>query len=252
MNNDDKIFLNHIKDLADTAYNQNRYTFSNFLTVDEQAMIDTIRPEIKYIHSEFYGGYDDAERRVLRFGSEDMLGYIEEYPISVICIEPLMEKFSDELTHRDYLGSLMNLGINRNVLGDIVIKDKKAFVFCLNEISEYILSEITRIKHTSVKLSIVRLEDFSHIRQLEDMEILVSSPRIDSIAAAICKLSRSKVLTLFKEKKILVNNRVCENNSLMLKDNTVISIRGFGKYIYEGQGGTTRKDRVYLKMKKYV
>lgn len=232
MQEEDKVFLNRIKDLANISYTQNRYSFSNFLSVDEQALIDTIRSEIKHVDYEFFGGSECVERQVLRFGSVESLGYEEDYPITILCIEPLIEKFSDDLSHRDYLGSIMNLGIKRNVIGDIVIKGKKAYVFCLNEIADYIISEITRIKHTSVKITKVFSDIPDLKKELEDFDILVSSPRFDAIVAAICKLSRGKTIELFREKKVLHNNRICENNSMLLKPDSTFSIRGYGKYIY--------------------
>ena len=252
MNTDDRIFINRIKDLANVTYTQNRYTFSHFLTLDEQGIIDQIEPEIKHVPHELFGGNECCERQILKFGSEEMLGYVEEYPITVLLIEPLIDKFSDDLTHRDFLGALMNLGIERHVLGDIVLKGNKAYVFCLNEISDYIMSEITRIKHTSVKITKVSGEVDELKRELEDFELLVSAPRFDAVVAAITKLSRGKAAELFREKKVLLNNRVCENNSLALKPDSTISIRGYGKYIYIGEGGRTRKDRVYLHMQRYV
>lgn len=234
------------------AYTQNRYAFSHFLSLDEQGIVSQIEHEIAHVPHELYGGNECSERQVLRFGSLDSLGYEEKFPITVLLIEPLMDKFSDNLGHRDYLGALMNLGIERHVLGDIVLKGKKAYVFCLDEIADYIISELTRVRHTSVKITRVDSEVSDLKRELEDFELLVASPRFDTVVAAITKLSRGKAVELFREKKVLLNNRVFENNSHMLKAGSTISIRGYGKFIYNGEGGKTRKDRVYLHMQRYV
>lgn len=252
MNDEDKIFINRIMDLAKSSYNQNRYTFTGFLSIDEQMIVDKMAKDLKFVDYSLSGGNENCERQVLRFGSLDSLGYEEEFPISVLLIEPLIDKFSDDLNHRDFLGAIMNLGIKRSVLGDIVVKGNKAYVFCLNEISDYIIKELTRIRHTSVKISRVSayVDDLS--KELEDFEILVSSPRFDALVASICKKSRNQALELFREKKILLNNRICENNSLILKQGNIFSIRGYGKYIYNGEGGKTRKDRVYIKLSRYV
>lgn len=252
MNSEEKLLISRIKDLAEASYSQNRYTFSHFLTPEELAIVDSMRSELKHVDYDFYGGHEDLERQVVRFGSLDSLGYEEAFPISTLIIEPLIQKFSDDLSHRDFLGALMNLGIKRNVIGDIVLKDNKAYVFCLNDVSDFIIKELTRVKHTSVKISYVN-DGFTDLnRKLEDFELLVSSNRFDAIVAGICKLSRGKALDLFKTKKVLLNNRICENNSLTLKPDSVFSIRGYGKFIFIEEGGKTRKDRVYLKMKRYV
>lgn len=252
MTDDESLFLNRIKDLARACYTQNRYSFSNFLSMEEQSFILTHQSEINYVDYDFYGGCDGCERQMIRFGSERMLMFVEKYPITILLIEPLMEKFSDELTHRDYLGALMNLGIQRNVLGDIVRKEKSAYLFCHNDVSEFIKNELTRVKHTAVIIKEVDCIENTIIRQLEEYEILVSSPRADAVVAAICKLSRGKACDLFREKRVFLNNRICENNSYILKPGNVLSIRGVGKYIYDGEGGRTRKDRVYIKLKRYI
>ncbi len=254
LNKEDEQIIKRILDLAKTSYNQNRYTFSHFLTVDEQGLVDTNAKELSYVHYEMFGGHECCERQIIRFGDEENLGYKEEFPITTLRIEPLVEKFSDELGHRDYLGALMNLGIKREFLGDIIVKEKSAYVFCLSDISDYVRKELTRIKHTSVKITAVddgaNIEELS--RELEDFEVLVSAPRFDAIVAAICKLSRGQAQQLFVAKKVLLNNRVCENNSAVVKPNSTITIRGYGKYIYIGEGGKTRKDRVYVHLQRYV
>lgn len=252
MTDEDRLFVNRIKDLANISYNQNRFTFSNFLTIDELMLFESVSQELKFVEHKLFGGYDDSERQMIRFGSEENLGYNEEFPVAILKIEPLIEKFSDNLRHGDFLGALMNLGINRNVLGDIVIKNNSAYVFCLDEIADYIISELKRIKHTSVKITIVSGEIEDLKRELVELETLVSSPRLDAIVSALCKLSRNQSHMLIKAKKVLLNNRICENNSMSLKPETVITIRGYGKYIYKGEGNRTRKDRVYLKILKYV
>ena len=244
--------IKRIKDLAQASYTQNRYTFTKFLSADELTLVDQIRADLKHVDYCAFGGHEMCERQIIRFGSMETLGYEEDFPITILLIEPLIDKFSDSLTHRDYLGAIMNLGIKREVLGDILIKDKKAYVFCLDEIADYLCSELTRIKHTSIKITKVKGDIPELERKLEDFEVLVSAPRIDAVVAALTNLSRSKAALLFREKKVLVNNRTCENNSMMLKESCNLSIRGYGKFVYLGEGGRTKKDRVFVKMQKYV
>lgn len=250
--NDTEFEIKRIKDLAEASYKQNRYTFTKFLSADELTLVDQIRVDIKHVDYCTFGGHEMCERQILRFGSANTLGYEEDFPITTLLIEPLIDKFSDDLTHRDYLGAIMNLGIKREVLGDILIKDKKAYVFCLDEIADYLCSELSRIKHTSVKITKITGEIPEIERKLEDFEVLVTSPRIDAVVAALTKLSRSQASLLFREKKVLVNNRTCENNSMMLKDSCNLTIRGYGKFVYLGEGGRTKKDRVFIKMQRYV
>ncbi len=95
-----------------------------------------------------FGGYDGAERAVAAFGNGCQYA---EFPVKIIKAEPLSQKFADKLSHRDFLGSLMGLGIKRNVLGDIVIKENTGYIFCLDSIADYIVQNLDKVRHTGVK-----------------------------------------------------------------------------------------------------
>ena len=92
-----------LKDLADRSYRQNLYTFSGFLSLGEQEQFWAMDRELHYCGSCLWGGYEQAERKVARFGSVEELGYEEEYPIVCIHITPLQAKFADALSHLDFL-----------------------------------------------------------------------------------------------------------------------------------------------------
>ena len=237
---DEQLLKAHLTDLAKSAYKQNVYTYSNFLSPNELSLLDDIRDDISYIS------------QVVGFGSEEDFGYPGSFPISVICITPLVAKFSDDLTHRDFLGALMNLGIERNVLGDIIIKDNTAYVFCLNKIAEFICDELTKVKHTNVKCEITDLDIPALTPTLVDEEFPVSSLRLDGIIAALVKCSRKEALSFFEERRVILNGRTTGRNSTILKDGDVFSVRGHGKFIFDHAGGSTRKGKIYVHVKRYI
>lgn len=249
--NEERLFVSRMKELAQTAYRQNRYQFSHFLTPAELTALQGMEGELRFVDYDTYGGNECCERQMARFGSERMFGYEGAYPIAVLLIEPLSEKFAETLGHRDYLGAVMNLGVERDVLGDILIKEKTAYLFCMDSIADYIAANLDKIRHTNVRVSRVTGEIAALQKTLRDMEVLVQSPRFDAVVAAIGKLSRSEAQQLFRDKLVLLNGRICENNSMVLKEGSVFSVRGYGKYIYEGCGNETRKGRVYVRLKKY-
>lgn len=248
---EDKLVRARLAELARTAYRQNRYTFSQFLTPAELAVLDGPGEDWKAVDFDTYGGHESCERQMVRFGSERMFGYEEDYPITRLLIEPLSPKFAENLEHRDYLGALMNLGIERAVLGDIIIKDKAAYLFCMDSIADYIELELCKVRHTNVRAVKAAGEIQALERNLKDMEVLVQSPRFDSIVAAAGRLSRNAAGQLFRDKKVALNGRTCENNSMLLKEGSTFSIRGYGKYIYEGCSRETRKGKIYVRLKKY-
>lgn len=248
---EDKLFRARMKELAQASFSQNRYTFSHFLSVAELTELYDMAPLLEYVDYDTFGGNPCCERQMVRFGSERMFGYEEPFPIAVLRIEPLMSKFAEELGHRDYLGALMNLGIERDVMGDILIRDKSAYVFCMDNIAGYIQENLERIRHTNVKVSLAEGEIDALSPRLKEMEILVSSPRFDAVIAAACKLSRSAALQLFRDKKVVLQGRICENNSMILKEEDIFSVRGYGKFVYKGCGNQTRKGRIYVRLEQY-
>jgi RNA-binding protein YlmH len=241
-----------LSDLAKRAYQQNIYTYSSFLSPAELSLFEEIRGELSYIPCEIYGGNPLCERQMIGFGSQELFGYPGHFPITVIQISPLLEKFSDPLTHRDYLGALMHLGIERDTLGDILIKDKTAYLFCQDSIADYILQNLTKVKHTNVVCTVVNGDIPALAPTLVSEEFPVSSLRMDSILASLLHFSRKEALTLFEERLVTLNGKITGRNSQLLKEGDVFSVRGHGKFIFSGTGGTTRKGKLYVQIQRYV
>lgn len=252
MNAEETLFKKRLTELADKSYHNGQYLFTAFLSLAEQNTYFSMEKELSYVPATLFGGTADCERVMLRFGSLDLCGYEEDFPISCIKIEPVMEKFSEPLSHRDYLGALMNLGIDRATLGDIIIVEKTAFLFCAGKMAPYLLENLSQIKHTHVKCSLTTDFPPSAITRLERSSVLVSSERADGIIAKLYHLSRSQVITLFQSQKVFVNGRVFENNSGALKTGDRVSVRGFGKFIYQGKSYETKKGKLSVDADLYI
>lgn len=229
---DSGIWSQRFKELANRSYNNNQFTFTSFLSMAELAEYYDMERELVFACPKVFGGCEIAERRMIRFGNPEELGYEEGFPIETIVIRPLMKKFSDNLNHRDFLGALMNLGIKRETLGDIFVRDNMACLFCVQSMSEYIVENLTRIRHTSVKAE--RVDDVSEITKpvLEERIIQVSSERIDAVVAKVYNLSRQDSLDMFPKGLIFLNGRQCTENAKQLKADDVISVRGMGKFSF--------------------
>lgn len=241
-----------ILDLANRCYQQNQYTFSGFLNAGQQALLYEMESELEFVSWTLYGGAPDCERRMLRFGSEEQLGYEEPFPICCLIAKPLLKKFADDLNHRDFLGALMNLGIERDVLGDIIVKDNVGYVFCEERMAEYIQEHLDRVKHTSISCRITWESPTEAAPEFAEEELVVSSNRCDAIVAKVYNLSRSQSIELFRAKKIFVNGRQYENNSGILKDGDIVSVRGYGKFVFAGFLLQTKKGRIRIGIKKYI
>ena len=247
---EEELVKKRFRELADKAYSSNTYTFTGFLGLAEISYFYELERELCYVPVTAFGGSESCERVILRFGSEELFGYVEDFPITCLKIQPLMQKFADDLSHRDFLGALMNLGIERSVLGDIIIKDNEGYLFCTNAIAPYIVENLSRVKHTPVRCE--RAEDIPGKKEdLEKLTFQVSSERIDAVSSKVYRLSRSESIEYFRQKKVFVNGRLCENNSYLLKENDMVTVRGFGKFIYTGSSGLSRKGKLNIEVFKY-
>ncbi len=248
MDKEDLLLQKRFAELANRSYSQNMFTFTDFLSLPELDLFYQNEPQLRYAGVTVFGGTKEADRKMIRFGNADELGYEEEFPIVCIVIEPIIEKFGEMLNHRDYLGALMNLGIERENLGDIFIKGKTGYVFCLQRIAEYILENLTQVRHTHVKLRILDTKEEFIQKEIESIDVLTASERIDGVVSKIYNFSRSQSVELFRAKKIYVNSRLCENNSYVLKPLDVVSVRGYGKFVYNGVGYETKKGKLSVKI----
>lgn len=246
-----ELLKKRLAELADKSYRTNQYVFTNFLSLAEQTAFYEMQRELSYVPFTAFGGADNCERVMLRFGSAEYLGYEEPFPIRCIQAEPLIEKFADEFSHRDFLGAIMNLGIEREVVGDIVLKGKTAYIFCTEKLAPYLAENLVQVKHTSMKCQILKEAPDVLKPVLEKKEVVAASQRIDAVLGKLYNLSRSQSILAFREKKVFVNGRQCENNSYQLKNGDVVSFRGFGKLIYEGVKYETKKGKLCAEVSVY-
>ena len=138
----------------------------------------------------------------------------------------------------------MNLGIDRSTVGDIFIQGKNAYLFCTDKIAPFIIENLNKVKHTHVRCAVENADVCIPAKEPETIKYTVSSERADAVAAKIYQLSRNRSLLLFREKKVYVNGRINENNSYILKKGDMISVRGYGRFIYYGCEYETKKGKL--------
>ncbi len=251
MNMSDTILKNRLRELAERASVQNRYTFTDFLSESELSVYYEIKKELSYINTALYGGAPGCDRQMIRFGSEELFGYGQSFPITCIKIEPVAEKFAGVLSHRDYLGALMHLGIEREVLGDILIRGKHAYLFCMDTMAEYISNHLSQIGRTSVVCSLAEEIPKEATRELVAEHYILSSERLDLIVAKLCRLSRSESQKLFQDKRIFLNGKVTLQHSGKIEPEDILSVRGYGKYIFKGIIAETKKGNLRIEIMRY-
>ena len=251
MDGEELLFRKRLEELANRSYANQQYLFTGFLSAAELDIYYQMEHELSYAPAVLFGGTNDCERVMLRFGSEALCGYEESFPIACVAIVPLLEKFGEVLSHRDYLGALMNLGIERSTLGDIIIEGKHAFLFCTEQMAPYILENLDKIKHTNVQCSLAKEIPKSTVVQVERKIVQVGAMRADSIIAKVYHLSRSESLNLFRAKKVFVNGRQTENNSGSLKPEDKVTVRGYGRFCCVNIVGESKKGKLNVEVDVY-
>ena len=248
--NEQELCKKRLLDLSRQADRKGIVLFSDFLNLNELNIYHQCESEFA-TKTESFGGVSYAERQIIAF-IPDALYYEWSYPIKCIEIAPAYPKFADEISHRDVLGALMNLGIAREKLGDILIKDNKAYLFVKREIADYIAEELQQVCHTIVHCVLEEPSAMAVEPELKEFEKIVASNRLDSVIAAMSGKSRSQSVVLIQSGKIFINGAECLHNTYLCKQNDVISIRGTGKFIFDGEIGTTKKSKMKIRFRQYV
>ena len=244
--NEERLLFAKICDLCERA-EKGRMCFSRFLNLREQEIAKAALAPYN-VTSIFYGGFKDSEKAML--GLSDSSTDLEEsyFPISLLTLEfPKNAEFS----HRDVLGSLMALGIERNSAGEIFLYENKASFPVISSIEDTVMREMTSVGKYSVK--IVPYEGDGIIKkETEDKTAVISSMRLDCVIAAITNKSRSTVSSLIRKQPVLVNDKKCDKIDEIVPEGAVITIRGFGKFKLSYKVTKTSKERLRIVISKYI
>ena len=243
MNESDQLIKNRFSELARRAYSRECYVYSDFLDMAEQDVLNKMKFDKSAAAYKLVGGHELAERKIACFGDETSIGYTQSPPIVCIRISPVSKKFADALSHRDFLGSLMALGLKRSVFGDIIIDENEAHLFCLESVSSCVTEQLDKVKNTSVECAITETPEIA-IKLPEQSSLNIASERLDAMIAAVYKLSRSESQELIIQGKAYVDGRLNENVSFMPSPGSIVSVRGSGRFLYEGIERETKKGRL--------
>lgn len=252
MTDDTELLKKRFSELARKSFNAGIFTFTDFLGLAEQSAFSEIKKELRGVKYEAFGGAEGAERVMIRFGSAEELGYELPFPISIIKAEPVSQKYADKLTHRDFLGAILNLGIERDTLGDIVIIDNVGYIFAKEDIASYVSDSLTKVKRTDMKVCIVDSIPEGELYRTEQKTVQVSGERLDAVIAKVFSLSREDAQSLFKKRLVFADGRQIDSPSYTPKENEKISVRGHGRFIYIGTQSLSKKGKLNLVVKRYI
>ncbi|MBR0343507.1 MAG: hypothetical protein IJH64_14900 [Oscillospiraceae bacterium] len=242
--------IRRMRDLNERSERSASVTHSTFLTPAEQYEAEQwIKPQ--NINAVFIGGSSDSERKIAVF-----------YPVYMDKADIQDSDFLSAVKitagfgtpgHRDYLGSILGLGIKREWIGDIIIVDNIAYVICLPPSNLTILSDLTHVSRYGVRCESVSVQEVPMPKMnVKHISFTVQSRRLDAVIGCVFGISRSRAAKLISSGAVTLNYQECMKNDAYVDDGDVISARGFGKAILIGQTGQSRKGRIFLSADRYI
>lgn len=244
----DREWVSRCEDFEQSVLRYKSVRFSRFVSPHELAVFRTHVKVSPFVSTMVYGGTADAERVMIGFFPDYMEPQESEFPIT-----PLMITGVDGLSHRDILGSVLGLGIKRELTGDIFVEEDRAVVMCDSSISDYLLFQLKTVGRNKVDVSVCPEDIALSLKHPFTLSrSVVASLRLDAVAGAMAHLSRGDAQSLITGEGVNVNFALCTDTSKKLKEGDVVSIRHHGRFVLTEVMGETKKGRLAIEIKTYI
>lgn len=250
---EERILLSKVLDKLDLAHNREIPAHTGFLSPQERACVEGLLHAVGRPRHVFWGGFEGAERTLCALlpdwqgadGWQDGAG--------PVCALRVSYPEDAPLTHRDFLGAILGLGIRREKVGDLLVRRGICDVLLLNEVEEFLLLHLERAGRTRLTLTPLPLSRLSpkepELRRVSDT---VAALRLDAVVAASFSLSRSKAVDLIASGKLQLNHRVCDKPDKSVAEGDVLSCRGLGKCVVRATERRSKKGRIILEFEQYI
>ena len=235
-------------ELSDRAETRQMLVFSDFLNLHEQGVLQSANMRAPFV---LFGGYPSAERKVACFGTAEPCAAAENAPFVLLKIAPAAPKFAETLTHRDFLGSILALGLRRERVGDILLFDNSGYVFCMESIAAFLTENLDRVRHTTVRVTPTDALPNALTAEPETKSVVIASERLDAVLSAVFRLSRSEAQKLIGAERVFVDSCAVTRADIVLKSNGIVSARGYGRFRYCGTERETKKGKLRVAVQIY-
>lgn len=242
VNSEETEFCRHIKDLAVLGEKTCTPRFSGFLTEREQRLAE-VAAYSEGVTCSFWGGHEAAVRKMFSVPAEEN----DNFPLEAVTF---FFREKDKLTHRDFLGALMSLGLKRDQIGDIAVTSGGAVVFATKNAMPLISAEIEKVGRVGVR-SEAGINIQLPQQEFEEISAVIASPRIDVLVAAACKISREKAAALIRAGGVTLSGTELNSASKSVEEGESFSVKGYGKFIFSRLGCETKKGKNHAVIKKY-
>lgn len=253
---EEKLQTAKLLDKINQSKSRNRFTNSEFLDLAQQTNAQNIINNMKIKNCILFGGYDEAERKMFIVFPEMATEYInkENYYkqiMKVIHIQ-LPKELYDTYEHKNYLGALMKLGINREKIGDILVRKDGADIIISSDVEKFILINLKSL--TRFQKAKIESKDISELIYIENKKeitkINISSMRLDCIVSQLARCSRNEALDIIKQERVFINFKEELSPGKQISEETYITIRGKGRFKILKIEGTTKKGRLTVTVEK--
>ncbi|MCD2491058.1 YlmH/Sll1252 family protein [Lacrimispora sp. NSJ-141] len=255
MDREEQLFLHRLHDLSDACFQRGIPVYTDFLNLHEQTVFLSALPEFSHVRCYLDGGYETAERKIVCFlpvyGGFEEGPDREQLPIVPVRISSSAGKFTVPSTHRDYLGAVLNLGIERGKIGDIIVGDGFAYCLCTENMSDFLMEELKSVRRNPVACTRASFADLEENQSFTVITGSIASLRMDALLALLMKCSRSRASECLAEERVFLNGKLCVSQTAVPKTGDILSVRGVGKYIFDGVLTSTKKGRQMVQLKKY-
>ena len=235
-------------ELAQRAWSRGIPCFSDFLDLNGQTVFRRIRSSLPPVGILLSGGAEGCERKMAGFGVDQE----SAFPIACVRVEPAGKKFREEITHRDVLGALMSLGFERGLLGDIVLRDGGAWVFCAERIVPFLRENLLSVRRSSVSCERVEAPPAGALFRTERRMFQVASERLDALVAHAFRLSRGNAQDLIAGGKVFLDGAECLSPDREPRPGQIVSVRGMGRFRFLGTEGKSKKGRLNTAVDFYI
>ncbi len=254
--------LSFLEEKALKCSNCNMITCSRFLDMHERSLASSVKLP-QGVKRFFYGGFDDSERTIAVFfpdyadinSSEDAEKYFESYPedCPIKILEITKDRFSKALGHRDYLGAVMGLGVNRDVTGDIIVNDNGCFMAVIENMADYIAENMNKAGRGTLTIKAKNPFEIKNLTKREGVSdsFTVSSPRLDSIIKNGFGVSRDVAAESIEHGLVFVNDLECVKPDKKINNGDKITFRHKGRIIIENCDNFSKKGRNIVKILKF-
>lgn len=252
---DNELLLARIEDCISSCADSYMITSTNFLDVYQQSTVINYLKKRNDVRYDFYGGFDDSERKTAVFFPDyaDGIDYLKQNTdLSPIAALEIKKDSFSSLTHRDYLGAVMGLGIRREAVGDILVTDNGCAMAVIRSVAVYIKENLTSVGRGSVKVEVVEnFDGFTSESVFETKRCYVPSMRLDAVLSAAFSVSRSTAADKIHRGEVLMNSVVMSKNDIRVPFGAKLVMHGSGKVIIDEDAGLTKKGRQAFLIKKF-